>query len=453
MALENFAVRTPLVALPVLIALLACAEGGKNANQRGVGDEPGGVKLGIGDIAVAPQGGYVIFSNADRLAVAWPDQGSVAELPVRAPTRLAFSKARPVVYVGSFDPGSKLVAIDVAERKKLWASALDDAAVSRLRLESSKDDRFIVAGSTNRLTVFDAADGSVTSQHAFSQAIIDVEILPDSRRALVVTDHEWPSGSTRPVSELVVIDLEAGGEHHFSVPNCADDVAVTPDGTRAFLAPTRCSKDPVSVIELSPGSEHFERNLPGFGPVALAPNGRTAVAFLDGYNVDRSLFDDPAKIPPGGLDQPRYHLMVIDTATLGYDFAAAFETLPRYAMTPSGQMLLVDSSFTFNDSLRLFDLPTREFRSLSGPSVELDNFVLSSNSEHAYVLFAGLFDVDLPGAAVREIDTPFEPQNINIAADDKSLYLRRDQNHVCVFDLETRRCQRELTYAPALVNP
>src|SRR5687768_5961840 len=75
MALENFGARAPLVALPVLLALLACGEGGKNANQRGVGDEPGGVKLGIGDIGVAPQGGYVIFSNADQLAVAWPDEG------------------------------------------------------------------------------------------------------------------------------------------------------------------------------------------------------------------------------------------------------------------------------------------------------------------------------------------------------------------------------------------
>src|SRR4026209_216883 len=101
--------RTPLVALPVLIALLACGDGGQNDNQRGVGNEPGGVKLGIGDLAAAPQGGYMIFSGADQLAVAGPDSGSVDSLPVKAPTRLVFSKMRPAVYVGSLDGGSKLV--------------------------------------------------------------------------------------------------------------------------------------------------------------------------------------------------------------------------------------------------------------------------------------------------------------------------------------------------------
>src|SRR5688572_13545817 len=130
---ESFS-RAPLLALPVLIALLACGDGGKNEHQRGVGNEPGGVKLGIGDIAVAPQGGYMIFSGADQLAVAWPDSGSVSALPVRAPTRLAFAKTRSVVYVGSLDGGAKLVAIDVEERRRAWATAIEDATVSRLKL-------------------------------------------------------------------------------------------------------------------------------------------------------------------------------------------------------------------------------------------------------------------------------------------------------------------------------
>jgi hypothetical protein len=449
--MSEFFSRAPLAALPVLIALLACGDGGKNEHQRGVGDEPGGVKLGIGDIAVAPQGGYMIFSGADQLAVAWPDSGSVAALPVRAPTRLAFAKTRPAVYVGSLDGGSKLVAIDVEARRRLWASAIDDAAVSRLKLQSSPDDRFVVAGSSNQLTVFDSATGSAASKHTFATAIIDIEMLPDSRRALVVTDHTWPAGSSVPKSELVVIDLEAGGEVRFTVPNCADDIAVNKTGTRALLAPTRCSKDPVSVIELTPGSERFSRNLPGFGPVAMAPDGATAVAFLDVLNIEGALFDDPTQIPPNGLDDPRYHLMIIDTDTLGYDLAAVGDSLPRYAMTPSGQILLVDSTL-FGKPLRLFDTATRAFRDVDGPSVKLNNFAFSSDSRHAYVLYPELFDIDVPAALVTAIDLPFVPQNLNIAADDRSLYLRRDNSHVCVFDLTTQRCQRELTYEPVVVT-
>jgi hypothetical protein len=250
----------------------------------------------------------------------------------------------------------------------------------------------------------------------------------------------------------VVIDLEAGGERRFDVPNCADDVAVTKSGARALLAPTRCSKDPVSLIELTPGSERFARNLPGFGPVAIAPDGSTAVAFLDARNIDPTLFDDPKKIPASDFDQPRYHLMIIDVSTLGYEFVAVGDSLPRYAMTPSGEMLLVDSSY-FGESLRLFDTVTRGFRNVDGPSVRLQNFVISSDSQHAYLLYLGLFDIDVPAAVVSKIDLPFLPQNINIAADDRSLYLRRDNNHVCVFDLEAQRCLRELEYAPVAVSP
>ena len=124
----------------------------------------------------------------------------------------------------------------------------------------------MVAGSSNHLTVFDATTGDVASQHSFATSIIDIEMLPDSRRALVVTDHTWPSGSTTPKSELVVIDLEAGGERRFDVPNCADDIAVTKSGTRALLAPTRCSKDPVSVIELTRGQRALLAQSAGFRP-------------------------------------------------------------------------------------------------------------------------------------------------------------------------------------------
>jgi hypothetical protein len=449
--MSDLCARTPFLALPIIAALLACGDGGKNEHQRGVGNEPGGVKLGIGDVAVAPLGGYMIFSGADQLAVAWPDSGSVQALPVRAPTRLAFSKTRSVVYVGSLDGGSRLVAIDVEQRQRVWATAIDDAAVSRLKIEASPDDRFVVAGSTDHLTVLDAATGDVECQHSFKSSIIDIEILPDSQRALVVTDHSWPAGSSTPTSELIVIDLEAGTERRFDVPNCADDVAVIKTGTRALLAPTRCSKDPVSLIDLTSGSERFVRNLPGFGPVAMAPDGTTAVAFLDALNVDRALFDDPAKIPAS--DQPRYHLMIIDTDTLGYEFANVGNSLPRYAMTPSGEMLLIDvDSFFPTKPLRLFDTVTRAFRDVSGPRVQLENFVISGDSSHAYLLFPGLFDIDMPAATVSEIDLPFVPQNINIAADDRSLYLRRDNNHICVFDLETRSCQRELEYAPTVVT-
>ena len=52
-----------------------CGPGGANTNQHSVGDQPGGVQLQAGDIAVAPSGDYVIFQGKDSLAVGFPDTG------------------------------------------------------------------------------------------------------------------------------------------------------------------------------------------------------------------------------------------------------------------------------------------------------------------------------------------------------------------------------------------
>ena len=87
-----------------------------------------------------------------------------------------------------------------------------------------------------------------------------------------------------------------------------------------------------------PGDEKFVRNLPGFGPVALGPDGTMAVGFLDMKIIDVELFDDPNDVPS---DPTRYQLMVIDTESLSYDFYAYGNNPPRYAMTPDGNVLLV----------------------------------------------------------------------------------------------------------------
>ncbi len=80
-------------AAAVVAALLAC-KGGANQNQKGVGDQPGGVALGLGDIAVAPVGDYVLFKRGDELATGNLTTGAIDTLPVQKPSRLAFSKQR-----------------------------------------------------------------------------------------------------------------------------------------------------------------------------------------------------------------------------------------------------------------------------------------------------------------------------------------------------------------------
>jgi outer membrane protein assembly factor BamB len=431
----------------VLVALVACMSGGANVNQKQVGDEPGGVQLAIGDIAVAPFGDYVVFQRGETLAVGFVESGSISALPVTKPTRLAFSKTRPVVYVGTA-ADQAIVAVDVEQGGVLWSTRIDETSTSALRLAASSDDSFVVAGTTSRVQVLDGETGSVRNTVSLNNPLVDLKILPDNGRALIVERHTWENDA--PQTRVDVVDLETGETTVMSVPNCSDRVAVTPDGRRAFLAPTTCQtslsevKDPVSVIELTRGSERFNRNLPGFGPVALAPDGALAVAFLDAFNVDVSLFDDPDAVP--WRDGERYHLMLMDTGTLGYDFVPVGESLPRFAVTPDGNVLLVDSDWAAGDQVRVFDVPSRTFRWLSGPKVKLDNFALTSDSRHAYLLYGywgggDLYDVDIAGGVVARIPTDFTPQNINISADDRLLFLRKSDHEICIFEIAKRSCR------------
>ena len=118
--------------------------------------------------------------------------------------------------------------------------------------------------------------------------------------------------------------------------------------------------------------------------MARAPHLHLAVAFFDRTQADSvHMFDDPAKMP--GADTARYQLMLIDTDTLHYDFAEVGEDLPRFAVTPDGNVLLVDSTGS-SDTARLFDVSSRSFHALSGLTVKLDNFAMSSDSAHANVL-------------------------------------------------------------------
>ena len=427
---------TVTCAVPVVLALLACEQGGANPNQKGVGNQPGGVQLGIGDIAVAPVGNYVLFTRDNKLAVGWVDTGQIQPLPVDSPSRLAFSNQRSVVYVGSESSG-EVDAVDVKAHSVLWHSPVDDASTNGLRLESSKDDRFVVAASAHRVQILDATSGHERLSRYFDSGVADVELLPDSSRALVEEPETWQGQA--PTTRLTLIELASGATTTINVPNCADRVVISADGKRAFLAPTHCSKDPVSVIDLSPGSEGFDKNLPGFGPVARAPHGNIAVAFYDRDQGDPSLFDDPSQMP--GPDTARYQLMLIDTGTLHYDFAEVGDALPRFAVTPDGNVLLVDSSWT-GDTARLFDVPSRSFRPLSGPVVKLDNFAMSSDSEHAYVLQNDVFDLDIAAAKASHFGLDFTPENINISADDRYLFLRRNDSEICIYDIAARTCRQ-----------
>ena len=420
--------------------------GGANENQHVVGDQPGGVKLGLGEIAVAPDGSYVIFEGEGRLSVGWPASGVVEDLPIAKPTKLAFSKKRDVVYVGS-DEDFKLHAVDVRTKKELWASPLDIADQTSFRIETSDDDTRVITAGTTHLALRDAATGESVAEQSFEQSIVDIALPSTGARALVVTHETWSADATQPTANVAVVALSDGKTSNITVANCASKLAITPDGARAFLSPTLCNKDPISLIDLTPGAEAWVMNLPGFGPLAMAHDGASAVAFVDAFNVDEALFLQPQQIPPHGMNDPRYYIMTLDTKSLTFDLTPVGNTLPRYALTPDGNVLLVDAVASTAERLRLFDTKAHTFREVQGPSVLLDNYVISSDALHVYALWQGLVDIDVQASIAVSIPLSFTPLNINIAPDNQTLYLRSSPSDVCVFSLKTRECSTSFSGA------
>ncbi len=254
-----------LAACVAVASLAACNFGGLNDNVHNPGDEPGGVNLALGNIAVAPTGDYFLFERADKLAVGWVATGAVDELPVSHPARLAFSKQRRFVYVTT--KTGKLQAVDVDARAVAWSATI--AGSYDPMVVASQDDSRVAVGVDVTVELFDAGSGAAITSRLLDGPVVDLEVLPDDERLLVVEAHEWVEDV--PSTTLHVIELDDGAARDFEVPNCSDDIIVPKHGKLALLAPTTCAKDPISTIDLTAGAEQFVRNLPGFGPVALGP--------------------------------------------------------------------------------------------------------------------------------------------------------------------------------------
>jgi DNA-binding beta-propeller fold protein YncE len=421
-----------------------CGSPGANDNEQSPGDEPGGVSLDLGELAVAPSGAFVLFKSTSALMVGWPSSGSVKQLSIASPTKVAFSKQRTVVYVASADD-SRLHAVDVALDVDLWSVPLGVISPQNVLVDASADDKHLVISASDHLTVVDAQTGHVVKTEALTKPIVDLRVLPDDARAIVVTQHTWAQDQVTPKTEIELVRLADGQGTTIDVPNCASPLAVTPDGRHAFLAPSFCNKDPISLIDLTPGQEGWVKNLPGFGPVALGPKGDMAVAFLDGHDIDETLFDDPGQIPPHGPNDPEFWIMTFDTKTLKYDFTAWGDSYPRYQLTPDGGTLLVDDPFGSSQNpsnVRLFDTVNHTFRTVKGPIVDLDDFAVTDDSKHVYTATAtGLFDLDVTASTVTWMDVGYGfVQNLNISPDGQTLYLRKSATEICIYDIASQAC-------------
>ncbi len=468
------------VALAMLLGACAFpstleAEGGANANDRSEGGNDGEALL-TGSMVVSPPApsAFVIPPGEDppaAAAYALMQRNTVSvfvDFEAGTARELDFMVARwifsPVAPVGYAVVGSDLVALELPRLQESWRQPAPSGRWGFLR--ASDDGQTLVVADGLEGSVIDTGSGEVRA--IFDVGVPeDVAFLPDGRHALVVGQTTWFDHA--PSTPVVQVDLVTGATLRVEVPNCAAPIAVLPTGERALLSPTFCQEgvsstgenpwtnpDPVSVIDLSTEGPRFVKNLPGFGPVALADAGDRAVAYLDVERLDPTMFDDPALIPDA--TGPRYHVMVIDPYTLEYSLTPIGDALPRFALTRDGATLLVDASvqvqrflvdadvkvtvdrnglhgtldfdvFSQTAPFGTLDLDRLEFSPFSGPVASLDRFVMPRGGQDVYTLKrradglgGDLFRIDLEAGTTADLGRSL--RDLGLLPDGETMILR-----------------------------
>jgi hypothetical protein len=435
--------------LVVVLALVAC--GGANLNRRSAGNAEGGIFVEHGEIAVEEQGRWVIVRNGARLLVGDVASLALTELPLRDVALLAFWTRGLGVYAVT---RGDLVSYDLVARREVWRRPLGEQVAG---LDATAD-RVIVSDAVRRpaptevarmtviaphgISLFDAATGAPVSRFTADGPIDDLDLTPDGARAILTRREVW--SNDRPETAIHVLSTATGERLCTArVPNCADELIVHPDGERAYLAPTHCRRDPVSIVNIT-ASCAFEVNLPGFGPIALTPDGSTGIAFLDRQANDPTAPPRPAEVD---RSRERFHLMMFDTKTLALRTVPVGDTMPRYAMTPDGKELVVDGITGVREAKSFAAAPVRivtvedgAIRTATGPAVTLDAYVTAPGEIwllHGRERTRALYRLDLVAGAIEHVALPFEPRAINALPDNSTLVLR-DATTVHLFDRASR---------------
>jgi len=456
--------RVVAVAVGVLGACIT-VEGGNNTNRKapGNGSTGAGVTVGLGDVAVSTDGRFFLSERDDELMI-----GSAASCDTRGtgifePSRLGFAPNADVAYVSS-KRQQQVVAVRLSTREVLWRLDTLVTEDDKPELRVAPDGRHLLVVQWRSIDVVDALTGQVVQRKAMPREIVDVDFLGGDELAVTLT-HTWVVTGENPRAETLIElwSIAGGPMEEISVPNCSERLSVGPapetvapaprlaafwsrqsavahaparldaplglamkPARYAFLAPTRCRFDPISVIDLA--NRRFVENLPGFGPVTLSPDGSTAIGFLE----------------PGASGGDFYALMFINTQTLEWTSIAVGHVLPRFTITPDGSVLLVDDDGLTENGTQILDVAERRFRPVIGPKVGLDDFALSTDSRMAWIVSGGdLFALYVQGGTVEKRPLPYVVKTLNISPDDAVLYLHDTSQTVHLYEPQNlkQRCQ------------
>lgn len=415
-----------ILTLPMLAAF-ACLEGGANQNGNHAGNKDGGVQLWLGEIAVDADGRFFLSRSDEHLVVGDLEIGTLDVIDeIRVPDVLAF---RPDGSPGFFAVNVALgkesqiletvTSYDLSTRSIVWQRELPRWDFT---MDVTSDGERLLLTYADSVLILDAENGTQLAEIVLDQPAIDVDLVADER--IVVMEQQTRDGENLPHARVSVWSaLDGSAVCDVVIPNCHSELVVNRSGERAFVAPTRCGRDPISVVDLE--QCNFRGNLPGFGPVALSPDGETVVGFMD-----RDANDPLAPPLPEDVltSQDRYHLMFVETESLDYTTAPIGDLLPRYAFTPNGATLIVDHDVDRDRSrtgpLVLLDTEAKTIRTVEGPEVELHEYALTPDSSRAFIVDAALFRLSIDDAKTDRIGLSYTPTSVNITPSGDTLLLK-----------------------------
>jgi hypothetical protein len=462
-----------LVGLVASMFLAACSgmsdggqQGGANANDRSNGNDEGEL-LETGAMAISPSGAYIVARRNTTTLIVDVQAQKLVELDLIG-ERFVFSKKREVVYAMLANLEG-VIALDLVTGKELWRSVpAFKSNYGAFLAKVTDDDTTLMVADYDRIFVMNPANGDIKSTAAVGIKPVDLDLLPGDKQAVVVGSTTWADGGPHTPVSLVTLNgtLEAKVAT-IDVPNCAAPLSLTSDAKRALLSPTFCTADaeakakgwsnpdPVSMIDIdsAAGTLKFDKNLPGFGPVAMLADGR-AVAYLDTKRMDPAMFDDKSQVP--GANAAQFHLMTIEPKTNKFDLHPIGAMLPRFAPGKDGHSLFVDASVsvmrseasatvtidssgkitaeakvTFGDTsgslFGVFDLTTKTYVPFQGPAASLDRFVQLGDGSRVFTLKnngrgGDLFTIDVAGRTSLSLGRSL--RDIGILPDGQTLVLR-----------------------------
>ena len=261
---------------------------------------------------------------------------------------------------------------------------------------------------------------NVVHEQSFPFAIRDVAFSPVDAAVLVAMS--WWKEDGQPEAQVHFMNPASGiVEDRVTFPNCADELAIQPDGEVAILSPRQCfvhpislapeepepeewptpeddwddwedwpEADPASVIDLRERS--FRGNLPGFGPVAISPDGATAVAFSRQETLMRQW---------NVFQRARVGLVVIRLADLYWQIVEYGPSEPDFFFAPDGAQLLLHHRADGEDRVVRMATDTLALAELAGPPATFDRRAATPDGDTVYSVFDGrLRRIDASGGDV-----------------------------------------------------